>query len=724
MIKPSKSSKLRLKILLAGLIVLVIILIGRLGYLQIYRSDELKKGALEQWTKSIDLKPKRGIIYDRKGKKLAISISASTIWAYPRDIKDALQTSKTLAGVLSMDEEMLYEILTKDKNAEKIKQWVTREEANELRQLGLRGIKVVDDNKRYYPYGNFATNILGFTNIDNVGLDGLEQSFESYLTGVSGKWIKTTDVANRQMPYDGEKIYNPKDGFSIVSTIDETMQHFAEKAAEEGRIENNAKSVSIIMMDPSTGDILAMTTKGGYDYDLNSPRIPIDENIKNMWESLPQDELEKKWYEMWRNYAISDVYEPGSTFKIITAAAALEENSTTPDSHYFCNGFVRDIKGEVLKCASWYRPHGDLTFKQGFNVSCNVVFVNAGRNLGKEKFYKYVKAFGFGEKSGIELSGEQKGIIPYSLDRIKEVNLATMSYGHGIAVTPIQMVNALSSIVNGGNLMKPKIVSELIDNDGNIVKSFEPEIIRKVISETTSKTMLEMLESVVTAGSGTRAQIPGYRVGGKTGTAQKVIDGRYAANKYIGSFVAVAPIEDPKIAMIVIVDEPGNGIYYGGSVAAPIAKSILEQTMDYLEIPPVYTEKDKSKIINNIIIPDVRNMKIGTAGKILIDLGLKYVTEYSEITDESLVIDQFPKPGLEVSKGSIVDLYLNVKPESVISMPYLIDKTREESVIILDEMNLQYTLTGTGTVLTQEPNPGEEINSDTNISIEFSETKR
>lgn len=721
MIKPSKSSKVRLKSVLIMLLVVVMALIGRLGYLQVYKSEELRKGALEQWTKAIDIKSKRGIIYDRKGKKLAISISASTIWAYPAEIKDPHSTAKTIAQVLDMDEEILYEKLTKKQSSERIKQWVSREEANELRQLNIRGISVVDDNKRYYPYGNFATSILGFTNIDNVGLDGLEKAYESYLTGIPGKWVRTTDAANRQMPYDGEKIYDAKDGLSIVSTIDETIQHFAEKAAEEGRIQHKAKSVSVIMMDPNTGDILAMTTKGDYDYDLNNPRIPIDENIKKIWGDLPQDELQQKWYEMWRNYAISDVYEPGSTFKVITAAAAIEENTTTPDSHYFCGGTIK-VQGRTLKCSRWYNPHGSLTFKEGFDVSCNIVFVNAGSNLGKEKFYKYVKGFGFGEKSGIELSGEQKGIIPYNLEGIKEINLSTMSYGHGIAVTPIQMVNALSSIVNGGNLMRPRLVSQLIDNEGNIIESFQPEITRKVISEATSKTMLDLLESVVTVGSGSRAQVPGYRVGGKTGTAQKVIDGRYAQNKYIGSFVAVAPIDNPQIAMIVIVDEPGTGVYYGGSVAAPIAKVILEDTFNYLEIPPVFTEKDKEKIIEKVIVPDVRNTKIGIAGKTLTDLGLKYTTEYSDITSESIVIDQFPKPGLEVIKGSIVDIYLNIKQAGNINMPYLVDKTREEVIKILDDMNIQYTLTGTGTVIKQEPNPGEEINSDTKISIEFSET--
>lgn len=724
MIEKSKSSKFRLKFLLGVLLLVVILLSGRLAYLQGFKSDELKTGALEQWTKAIEIDSKRGIIFDRKGKKLAISINASTIWANPVEIKDPLTTAQTVARVLNLDEEVLYERFTENKKTQRIKQWVSREEAEELKELNLKGISIVDDNKRYYPYGNFATSILGFTNIDNVGLDGLEKQYEDVLRGKPGKWVKTTDAANRQMPYDSEKIYDAQDGLSIVSTIDETIQQYAEQYAEQGRIDNNAKTVSVIIMDPNTGDILAMTTKGEYDYDLNSPRIPIDETIQKSWDGLSQEELQNKWFDMWRNYAISDIYEPGSTFKIITAAAALEENTTNPNAHFFCNGFVRDIKGAVLKCASWYDPHENLNFKEGFAVSCNVVFVNAGRQLGKEKFYKYLKGFGFGEKSGIELSGEQKGIIPYNVDKIKEVNLATMSYGHGIAVTPIQMINALSAIVNGGNLMKPRLVTDLIDYEGNIIKSFQPEATRKVISKTTSDTMRELLESVVTTGSGKRAQVPGYRIGGKTGTAQKVIDGRYALNKYIGSFVAVAPIDDPKIAMIVIVDEPGNGIYYGGSVAAPIAKSILEETFNYLEIPPVFTEEEKEKIVEKVIIPDVRNIKIGIAGKALTDLGLKYSTEYSEITSESIVVQQFPEPGLEVLKGSIVDIYLNGNKIKNTTMPFLIDMSHEEAIGLLDDMGIKYTITGTGSVIKQEPGPGEQIDGDTSITVELSEENR
>ena len=587
---PMKSSRTRLKVALALAVLLVTALTIRLGYLQICKGDELKKGALEQWIKSIDIKPKRGIIYDRKGNKLAISSNAFTVWAYPADIKEeeAVDTALTIAEILDMDVDTVYEKITKNQRTEKIKQWITREEANEIRQQNLNGISVVDDNKRYYPNGNFASHIIGFTDIDNVGLTGIEKVYDNYLTGIPGKWQKMTDAKNRQLPYDGERIYEPTDGTSLVLTIDETIQHFAEKAAAQALLDNKAKNVSIIIMDPKTGDILSMVDKP--DFDLNNPREPLDEELKHEWAELPIAELEKNWNEMWRNFAVNDIYEPGSTFKLITAAAALEENTTSLDHHYYCNGFVRDIKGEVLKCARWYNPHGSQSLRDAMNNSCNVAFVNIGRQLGKEKFYEYIKAFGFGQKSGIDLLGEQNGIIPSSPDVIKEINLATMSYGHGIALTPLQLANAVSAISNGGYLMEPRLVKELIDYEGNVITTFEPEVKRHVISKETSDTMLSLMETVVSEGSGSRANIPGYRIGGKTGTAQKIIDGRYAQGKYIASFIGVAPIDDPQVVILVTVDEPSAGTYYGGSVAAPIAKNILEEIFNYLEISPQFDD--------------------------------------------------------------------------------------------------------------------------------------
>ncbi|WP_025641332.1 penicillin-binding transpeptidase domain-containing protein [Schnuerera ultunensis] len=719
---PSNVSKKRLIFIFIVVTIVVLSLIVRLGYIQIATGEELKKGALEQWTKGIEIKSKRGIIYDRNGKKLAISVSSYTVWASPADIKDPANTAKQVAEVLEMDEGIVHEKITKKTNVEKIKQWISKEEAKTLRNLKLSGIEIVDDNKRFYPYEDFASHIIGFTDIDNYGLYGIEKTYDKYLTGSPGRWVKTEDARGRQMPYDGERIYDAEDGLNVVLTIDETIQHFAEKAAMESLITTKAKNVSIIVMEPDTGDILAMTTLP--QYNPNNPREPINEEEKKEWESLSDEEVKKKWYDMWRNFAINDAYEPGSTFKLVVAAAALEENVVNVDTQFYCNGFIRDIPGVVLKCARWYNPHGAQTLREGVENSCNVVFVDLGRKLGKQKLYKYIKAFGFGEKTDIELTGEQGGIIPANVDVIKEVNLATMSYGHGIAVTPIQLINAVSAIANGGNLMKPRLVSQLIDNEGNVVIENKPEVKRQVISKNTSKTMLDMMEGVVSKGTGANAYVPGYKVAGKTGTAQKIIDGKYAPGKYIGSFVAVAPASNPKIAVLVIVDEP-EGVYYGGSVAAPVAAKIIEETLSYLEIKPEFTEEEKEQFEYIEKVPDVRNMKIDEAGKVLSELGFKYTTESFNIIEDSMVIDQFPLPGSEVTKGSIIDLYLDedYKREDKIIMPDLKGKTREDVIKILDGLGLEYEFKGEGAVADQDPMPGTEIDINYNVKVEFSDTK-
>lgn len=656
MTSPSNASKKRLLVAFIIVIIISFALIIRLGYIQIVKGEELKKGALEQWTKGIEIKAKIGVIYDRNGKELAISVSSHTVWASPANIVDAQNTAKKLAEVLSLDEETVYKKITKKTNVEKIKQWISQEETKKLRELNLPGIEIVDDNKRFYPYGDFASYILGFTDIDSNGLYGIEKTYDKYLSGTPGRWVKTEDARGVQMPYDGEKVYEPENGLNVILTIDETIQHFAEKAATKTLESTNAKNVSIIMMEPKTGDILAMANMP--QYDPNNPREPLSEEKKTQWENLSQEELQKKWFDMWRNFAINDSYEPGSTFKVITASAALEEGVVDLNSHFYCNGFVRDIPGAVLKCYRWYNPHRDQSFKEALQNSCNVAFVNIGRRVGKEKLYEYIKAFGFGEPTGIELTGEQGGIIPSNVDSIKEVNLATMSYGHGIAVTPIQLITAVSAIGNEGKLMTPRIVSSLTDDEGNVVKVIEPEVKRQVISKETAKTMLELMEGVVSEGSGSNAYVPGYRVAGKTGTAQKIIDGRYAPGKYIGSFVAIAPADDPKIAVLVIVDEP-EGIYYGGSVAAPAAGELIEETLSYLEVERKFTEEEKKKYEYTEVVPNVINMKISEAGKILSGLGFRYSTESYNIEEDSIVVEQFPLPGTEVTRGSIIDLYLN-----------------------------------------------------------------
>ncbi len=703
----------RLKATLVIAFGVFILLIIRLSYLQIYKGEELKRGALNQWTRGITIKPKRGFIYDRNGKKLAISKNASTAWVNIAELKvdSKKENAEKIARILDLEEVKILEIFNKKTGHERLKQWISEDEVLDLKEANVRGIEIVDDYKRYYPYDSFASHVIGFTDIDNNGLYGIEKTYDNYLSGEKGKWIKITDAPGRQLPFDSEKVYEAEDGMSIVLTIDETVQKFAEKAVNESMANNKARNISVIAMEPKTGEILAMVNKP--DYDPNHPRKAKDESTQKEWDQLDSKELQEKWFDTWRNYSINDIYEPGSTFKLITAAAALEENLISKNSNFYCNGFIK-VDGETLKCSRYYNPHRDLTFQQGLDVSCNIVFINTANRLGKEKFLKYLKAFGFGQKTGIDLNGEEYGLIPRSVDVIRDVNLGTMSYGHGVAVTPIQLVNAVAAITNGGDLMKPRLVKEIIDSKGNSVEKFEPEIIRKVLSKETSDTMLELMESVVNDGSGSNAYIPGYTVGGKTGTAEKVVDGRYVKGKYIGSFAAVSPTNEPKMVMLVIVDDP-EGVYYGGTTAAPIAKEIIENTLKYLEIS---AEESKDEIGGFVQVPDVTGMKIEEAGKILTEAGLRYMTDFRVSDSNVVVIQQFPETGITLELDSIIDLVLDKKGSKVeVKMPELKGKNKEEIVNILEKMNLEYNIQGEGVCKKQSPEPGSKLTKETKIQI-------
>ena len=509
-------------------------------------------------------------------------------------------------------------------------------------------------------------------------------------------------------------IYEPINGSSIVLTLDETIQSFTEKVVEGALEEYGAQNISVIIMDPRNGDILSMVNKP--DFDPNNPRVPLDDEKKQEWANLDSEELQKQWYNMWRNPMTSDIFEPGSTFKLITAAIGIEENLANPDTMYHCSGFIRDVPGGVLRCIRWYDPHGPQSLRDGMNNSCNVVFVDLARKIGRDSFYKYVRFFGFGERTNIELLGEQFGIIPANLESIREINLATMSYGHGIAVTPIQLITAVSSMANGGNLMEPRLVSHVIDSKGNVLDIIEPRIRRKVLSQDTSNTMLSLMESVVEDGSGGRARVDGYRIGGKTGTAQKIVDGRYAQGKYISSFVGVAPIDDPRLVVLVVVDDASKASNYGGVLAAPIAGEIFNMALPYLEISP--RESIENRDVEFVEVPNLRNKTIEEAGEILVALGLRYNMEYIEINRDSRVVDQFPSPGETIEVGAIIELYLRDNLElEFLKMPYIQGKKIEEAIEILEEMNLRYTISGSGSVVEQEPLPGEEVDVLTNIKI-------
>jgi stage V sporulation protein D (sporulation-specific penicillin-binding protein) len=662
---PSILNKKRLVFALFFVCLIFFALIVRLGWIQIVNGEEFRMLAIQQQTRDVPITSKRGTIYDRNGKELAASVTTFTVWATPAEIKSKSEVNykeevaKSLSEILEIDEKKILENISQKKGLVRIAKWIDKEKANAIIKEKLKGIQVAQDFKRFYPYGNFAAHVLGHTTDDNQGLSGVELKYDKVLSGLPGRWIKNTDAAGRRLPYGIEKYYEPVNGLNVILTIDEVIQHFTEKAIENALVKTNGKRVMAIVMEPKTGDILAMSVKP--DYDPNTPRVPLDELEKQNYEALDTSEKQKLWNKMWRNPMVSDTYEPGSTFKLITSAAGLEEGAIEPDSHFYSPGYAI-VAGQKIKCWRHYRPHGDQTFTEAVQNSCNPVFIEVAQRLGAEKYYKYIDAFGFKDKTEIDLPGEGNAIIQ-RLSRVGPVELATISFGQGISVTPIQLITAISSVANDGKLMQPKIVKELTDDSGNVIHRYEPQFVRQVVSEKTAKELRLIMESVVSDGSGEKAYIPGYRVGGKTGTADKVINGRYAKGSVYSSFVSIAPINDPKVAVIVIIDEP-QGIHYGSQIAAPAAHEILRDTLRYLEVEPQYNEEEKARFQRQkVIVPEVRSLKLSKASKILSDNKLDFSTEPITVSGgNAVVIDQFPKPGSEVYEKSFI--YLFVKEES------------------------------------------------------------
>ncbi|NLM05001.1 MAG: stage V sporulation protein D, partial [Clostridiales bacterium] len=695
-------------------------LIIRLGWIQIVQGEHYKELANIQQTRDIPIPAKRGTIYDRNGKELAISASTNTVWAKPTEITDSKEAGEILADILNLETEELIEKLSNTKyGLVRVARWVDDDIANEIRSKKIKGVWIAEDNKRYYPYGNFASYILGHTTDDNRGMAGVELEYEKYLSGLPGRWIKNTDAKGRQLPFSIERYHPPEDGLSLVLTIDEVIQHFAEKAAEKALEINNATRISVIVMDIKNGDVLAMAAKP--DYDPNTPRVPLDEGLRNELEKMDDEKKLETWFSMWRNPIINDTYEPGSTFKLITTAAAIEEGIANAESGFYSSGSIK-VAGQTLRCWRWYNPHGHQSLSEAVQNSCNPVFVELAQKMGVKTFYDYIDGFGFSTTTGIDLPGERTSIM-YSLENVGPVELATISFGQSISVTPLQLITAISAIANDGKLMKPRIVKELVDAEGNVIHRFDETMIRQVISKHTSEEMRKIMEATVSEGSGKTAYIPGYSVGGKTGTAQKVVGKGYSSDLYVASFVGVAPIDDPRLAVLAIVDEPRGISHYGSVVATPIAKEVLEESLRYLDIKPKYTEEEAEVLVKeDVIVPEVRNMSVREASQILIENKLDYVTDMEFNGDgDAIVIDMFPKPNAKVPEKSIIMLYTRANgdmSEKVI-VPDLKGKTIREVNTILNAKGLKLKITGSGLSYSQMPEAGTEVDVGTIVGVEF-----
>lgn len=615
---------------------LFVALIIRLGFVQIWLGPELSGKAEDSWRRNIPFAAKRGEILDRNGIQLAYNISSPTVMAIPAQIKDAKSVAAQLASTLQLNEEALLKQITQRQLIVRIQpggRKITQEKAQEIRSLNLPGIVVAEDNKRYYPFGQLAAHILGFTGIDNQGLTGIELKYDKPLTGLGGSISFLADAAGRQMPNSTDAYVKPRDGMNLQLTVDSHIQSVLERELDQAMVKYQAEHAIAIVMDPNNGEILAMGGRPGYD--------------PGSFREFPKESYD-------RNLPIWMTYEPGSTFKIITLAAALEEKKVNLNESFYDPGYI-EVAGARLRC--WKRGgHGSETFLQVVENSCNPGFVVMGQRLGKEKLFDYISKFGFGTKTGIDLGGEENGIM-FKMSRVGPVELATTAFGQGVSVTPIQQITAVSAAINGGKLFKPFVARGWYQpGSSQMIDQVQPELVRQVISEATSKQVRETLESVVANGTGRNAFIEGYRVGGKTGTAQKVVNGRYSATDHIVSFIGFAPADDPKIVVYAAVDNP-QGLQFGGLIAAPLVKSIMEDTLRYMQVPERKDQMEKKYVYGDTRLVEVPNVIGMSITDIYENLNSNFLLAKSGVG--SYVVNQVPKAGAKLEQGSTIRIYLS-----------------------------------------------------------------
>ncbi len=694
----------RLALCMAAFFLLFCALTARLFYLQVVQAEDLQRRAQAQWTSQSVIAPTRGKILDRNGTVLAMSATAYTVSASPRQVVDPLAFARILAPVLDMEEEeIVRRVSDTSKGGVTIKRQLDREIAQQIKTMmaehtargskALSGLYLEEESRRYYPMGEFAAQLLGLTTIDGVGQAGLESSLDSYLSGKAGRILEEIDGKGRELSYGASEYVPAVDGGSVTLTIDASIQSFAEKAAREAMTINNAKAVRVLVMNPQTGEILAMVSKP--DYDLNDP---------------PRDDVELLTDRM-RNRVISDAYEPGSTFKILTAAAALDCGVTNVNEGFYCSGSIY-VEGGKIKC--WGNPHGAESMAQAFANSCNPVFVELGLRLGIDRFYDYLEAFGIGSPTGVDIPGEASGIV-ISRNVVKRVDLARIGFGQSIAVTPIQLLTAACAVVNGGKLLKPYVVKEILSGDGKVIERGETVVVSQPISEKTSDTMRALLENVVANGGGRNAYLEGYRVGGKTGTAQVYVDGVISSDTHIGSFIGFAPMDDPQIAVMVIVDEADVAVDFGSVTAAPYAKDILQQSLNYLGVAPETDEEP----LPEVEVPDVGGMEVSDAIQTLKESGLQYVLSGSG----AKVLSQLPAPGAGMPEGSLVMLYVDGEipafENAWTTAPDVRGLSVAEANRLIRSYGLEMSVQGSGIAVSQSPLAGEQVVPSSKITVVF-----
>ncbi len=721
----------KIRVILLVTLIILAILIVRIGYIQFIQGTELREMAYNQQTINQIISPKRGNIYDSNGKALAISAQVDTITINPAKIvkgndeettKLKETVAKGLSEIFELDYNEVLEKVSSKSQVETIIKKVEREKVEKLKtwmsdnDISI-GINIDEDSKRYYPYESVASNVIGFCGGDNQGLSGIESKWDSVLTGTPGKIVSSKGSDQQEIPNAEETYISAENGSDLTLTIDLNIQTIVEKYLKKAVDNNNCKKGgNVIVMNPKNGDIMAMACYPNYN--LNSPYTPNDA----AYNSLSAEEKSEYLYKMWSNKSVAETYEPGSVFKIITSAVALEENITTTDKagDFYCKGyeeFADSSQDQPVKIKCWrdYNPHGSQDLRHALMNSCNPAFMQLGKRIGASTLYKYYDAFGLFNSTNSGLYGEQSSIFQ-DLSSVGPVELATMSFGQRLNVTPLQMITAVACIANDGVLMKPRIVKQVTNTDTGTVSELPSTEVRQVISKQTAENVKSIMESVVSPeGTGRHAAVDGYSIGGKTGTSEPISTKQEEG--YVASYVAISPVEDTQVVLLLTLYDPPKNNHQGGQLAGPVVSQMLSEILPYLNVP---SDNDKTSASSNnlIIVPDVRNKTVAEAKKVLESAGFKTKVYIKGDENNLLVVNQTPKPGAYLSKNSII--IINSEDNNIttsVAVPNLIGMSASQATETLKAKNLNINIEGTGIVISQEYDKDEQVPEGTIIKV-------
>lgn len=736
---PDSSSRRRLLIVCLCIVALGFgMVVYNLYKVQITQGDFYQQRAIAQQLRTTPITANRGTIYDRNGNTLAVSATVWTVLFSPHDIDDAEAEilADGMSEILGVDREFVIEKAKNKKNYYQIvKKKVEKETADKVIAFAaehkIAGVSLQKDSKRYYPYGSLGSSVLGFVNEENQGAYGIESYYNTTLSGTPGKVVAAKNAWGTDMPFSYQEMYDAKDGHSLVLTLDETIQHMLDKHLETAVVEHKVRNRAAgIIMNVKSGEILGMTTKP--DFDPNEAYEIADPAAKAAVEALRGDDeayqqaLNAARFAQWNNKCISEPYEPGSVFKIVTLSTGLETGAVVPSNHFHCPGFY--MVGNVRKGCWKTAGHGDQDLAAAVRNSCNPAFMMVGQRIGAERFYDYFSNFGFTETTGVDLPGEAIGSY-HSKKALTNPNdyensLTSCSFGQTFKVTPLQLITAVAAAVNGGTLYEPHVVKQILDAEGNIVQSIEPNAKRQVISAETSAIVCQMLETVVTEGSGKNSYIPGYRIGGKTGTSEKIdLMNKTGEDRKVLSFVGIAPMDDPQIACLVLLDEPTLVNEYGSTIAAPVVGSILADVLPYLGMEKVYTEEELKKL--DVYVENQAGKVAHDAQSACTRTGLNARI----IGGGGIVVSQIPAAGSTVPKGSTIMLYTDESAESdVVTVPDVIGKSGLVVNRLVLNAGLNIKITGVGienenaVAAKQTPAGGTEVPRGTVVTIDFADT--